>query len=54
MKNNGNKEQISEKVAHNKNNSSAVDELIQYGELYKQGLLTEEEFSTLKKELLNL
>ena len=54
MKHNVSEKQISEKAENNTNNISAADELIKYAELYKQGILTEEEFSTLKKQLLNL
>lgn len=35
-----------------KQETSNADELLKYAELYKQGLLTEEEFETKKKELL--
>ena len=35
-----------------KQETSNADELLKYAELYKQGLLTEEEFKTKKKELL--
>lgn len=52
-KNNKNENIISERAENNTNNISTADELIKYGELYKQGLLTEEEFNTLKKQLLN-
>lgn len=37
-------------VSHN--DTSNADELLKYAELYKQGLLTEKEFETKKKELL--
>ena len=34
-------------------NTSNADELLKYAELYKQGILTEEEFELIKKDLLN-
>lgn len=48
-----NEKQILEKAEDNTNYISTADELIKYGELYKQGLLTEDEFNTLKKKLLD-
>ena len=41
-------------VSENSSSESTnnVDELLKYAELYKQGLLTEEEFEAKKKELL--
>ena len=36
----------------NNNTSTNADELLKYAELYKQGILTEEEFEAKKKELL--
>lgn len=35
------------------NETSNADELLKYAELYKQGLLTEEEFTAMKKKLIN-
>ena len=37
-----------------KDEYSAADELMKYAELYKKGLLNEEEFTALKKKLLRL
>ena len=49
----GHEKQLSENTITTENNTSTADELIKYGELYKQGLLTEEEFNDIKKKLLN-
>ena len=38
----------------NKNGTSAADELMKYAELYEKSLLSEEEFNTIKKKLLQL
>jgi hypothetical protein len=40
--------------ANQKSTSGAADELIKYGQLLQNGLITQEEFDKVKKELLNL
>ena len=46
--------QLSSNPIQNENNISIAEELIKYNELYQQGILTEEEFTALKKKLLGL
>ena len=46
-----NEKNVSNTVQINQETSNA-DELLKYAELYKQGLLSEEEFEAKKKELL--
>ena len=49
---NYNNSSVESQTVIQKSEISAADELLKYAELYKQGLLTEEEFEAKKKELL--
>lgn len=49
-----NEKQQTENLIQTENNISISVELIKYNDLYKQGIITENEFNALKKKLLNL